>query len=266
MNTKYTKQQIQNAIKYWTRKLNTLNESKLHVIDELVMQFGEDIVLSKEHSFTPTTQELKAIYDILNNNLFNGELKTIPVTYCNSISMADRYNTYNAVSNNNEPTVDKMPARAMHLAASKENKDSNGNLKSIDFFSNIIMMNSDYMLKNVFIFVVATLCHEMIHYCDSFSKEMHDKFLADTLTGNNDTNYHENTIFQEKMQEANENGIRVVEHLTSDDRHEADMSRVTLKNVLGENEKFQESEVIYGNQMIYVRNKKTGRGTFMQYD
>ena len=262
---KYTKQQIKNAIDHWTRKLNVLNESKAKVIDDLISKFKEDVVLSKEENFSPNTQDLRDIYDILNTNLFNGELKNIPITYCNSRSFADRFNTYNIVSNNNEQYAEKINSIGVHLAVTKEQKNDQGAVEKIDFSNNVIILNSDYIKKNIFILIVACLCHEMIHYCDSFSDEMHNKFLKQELDPNYSFDAHKNSIFQTKMSEANENGINVEETLSLRLDKDAYKARLTLKNVFGEEES-RETTVKQFNNMLIVKNKKTGIGFFAQFD
>lgn len=262
---KYTKQQIKNAIDYWTRKLNVLNESKAKVIDDLISKFKEDVVLSKEENFSPNTQDLRDIYDILNTNLFNGELKNIPITYCNSRSFADRVNTYITASNSNEQQADDISSIGAHLAVTKEQKNENGIIEKITFSNNVIVLNSDYIKKNIFIFIVACLCQEMIHYCDSFSDEMHNKFLKQELDPNYSFDAHKNSIFQTKMSEANENGINVEETLSLRLDKDAYKARLTLKNVFGEEES-RETTVKQFNNMLIVKNKKTGIGFFAQFD
>ena len=265
-NIKYTRPQIENAIRHWTRKLKTLDESKVKVIDDLILKFGEDVVLSKTLSFSPNTQDLRDIYAILNANLFDNELKNIPITYCNSISFADRLNTYNLVSNGNEEFVDEVNSIGVHLAATKEKLDNDGDLAQIDFSHNVIVLNSDYIKKSVFIFIVACLCHEMIHYCDSFSKEMHDKFLKSNIDETYKFNPHANSIFQDKMSEANANDINVKEKLTPNINKDAYEARISLKNVFGEDEKPKETMVRQFHNMLIVKNKKTGVGFFAQFD
>ena len=130
---KYTKQQIKNAIDHLTRKLNVLNESKIKVIDDLISKFTEDVVLSKEDAFSPNTQDLKDIYDILNFNLFSNELKNIPITYCNNRSFADRVNNYIATSNSNEQQADDISSIGTHLAVTKEQKMKMALLKKLLF-------------------------------------------------------------------------------------------------------------------------------------
>ena len=263
---KYTKQQIKNAIDHLTRKLNVLNESKIKVIDDLISKFTEDVVLSKEDAFSPNTQELKDIYDILNFNLFSNELKNIPITYCNSRSFADRVNTYIATSNSNEQQADDISSIGTHLAVTKEQKNENGIIEKIIFSNNVIVLNSDYIKKNIFIFIVACLCHEMIHYCDSFSDEMHNKFLKQELDPNYSFDAHKNSIFQTKMSEANENGINVEETLSLRLDKDAYKARLTLKNVFGEDEESKETSIRQFNNMLIVKNKKTGIGFFAQFD
>lgn len=43
-------------------------------------------------------------------------------------------------------------------------------------------------------------------------------------------------------------------------------ARIVLKNVFGEDEELQDTEVKYSSDIVYIRNKRTGRGTFIQVD
>ena len=55
--------------------------------------------------------------------------------------------------------------------------DKDGNVVDIKIQDEIIMLNKTYMSNCIFIFAVAVLCHEMIHYYDRFTKEFHNKQL-----------------------------------------------------------------------------------------
>lgn len=67
------------------------------------------------------------------------------------------------------------------------------------------------------------------------------------------------------MSEANENGINVEETLSLRLDKDAYKARLTLKNVFGEEES-RETTVKQFNNMLIVKNKKTGIGFFAQFD
>ena len=67
------------------------------------------------------------------------------------------------------------------------------------------------------------------------------------------------------MSEANENGINVEETLSLRLDKGAYKARLTWKNVFGEEES-RETTVKQFNNMLIVKNKKTGIGFFAQFD
>lgn len=206
---KYSRKQISEAIKYWTRQLKALDESKAKVIDDLIEKFGEDVVLSKTGKFQPNTNNLRQIYDILNFRLFDNMLKNIPVTAEHSKNIADRLNIYNEVSRGDELKLDDVNVYSVHLAAVNETEAVNGKTTRISIFDNIIMLNRDLMVPGVFIFIVSSLCHEMIHYCNSFSDELRAHVLKSCNYPDYKYDSHNDPVFQEKMSQANDNGLHV---------------------------------------------------------
>ena len=67
------------------------------------------------------------------------------------------------------------------------------------------------------------------------------------------------------MSEVNENGINVEETLSLQLDKDAYKARLTLKNVFGEEES-RETTVKQFNNILIVKNKKTGIGFFAQFD
>ena len=73
--------------------------------------------------------------------------------------------------------------------------------------------------------------------------------------------------FREKMEEANENGINVVENLSSDNTRVVDnmRARYVLKKVVGESEN-PDVEVLQSEHDVFFHNKKTRMGFFAHFD
>lgn len=199
----------------------------------------------------------------MNFRLFDNILKNIPVTAEHSKNIADRLNIYNEVSRGDESKLDDVNVYGVHLAAVNETEAVNGKTTNISIFDNIIMLNRDLMIPGVFIFIVSSLCHEMIHYCNSFS----DELRAHVLKSCNDPDYkydsHEDPMFQEKMSQANDNGLYVTKTVRPGDEYQA---CIKMKNVMGEDEEFRDTIVRQGPGHICVINKRTGRGFYADFD
>ena len=50
----YTKEQIVEAISYWTRQLKLMTESYNNCVDALITEFGKDIVLMRHFRYKLT--------------------------------------------------------------------------------------------------------------------------------------------------------------------------------------------------------------------
>lgn len=79
--------------------------------------------------------------------------------------------------------------------------------------------------------------------------------------------FHETTIFKNKMNEANKNGINVVKELSDDNSHMVDniQARYVLQNVIGESEN-PNIKVLSSDHNLFIHNKKTGYGFFVHFD
>ena len=69
------------------------------------------------------------------------------------------------------------------------------------------------------------------------------------------------------MEDANSNGINVVAHFSLTDTHQAvnSKARYVLKSVVGENEK-QDTIVVKNDQMLFMKDRRTGKGVLMHFD
>ena len=59
--------------------MRILNETKSVLIDELVNEFGHDVVFSTSFDYMLNKDDCIKIYSILNKHLFNNKLKTIEI-------------------------------------------------------------------------------------------------------------------------------------------------------------------------------------------
>lgn len=97
-------------------------------------------------------------------------------------------------------------------------------------------LNRDTIKTCAFIFVVARICHEMIHYYDRFTKEFHDKQLNHIITNKGFDSYK---------------------------------ARHILYDVVSENDSNAKSDDIvrrFDGHTLFVRNKRTGIGFLAMFD
>lgn len=217
MKKHYTKRQIIESIKHWKNVLKKMNESQSLLIDALCRKFGEDIVKSCERNVILTSDLCYSILDALNPILFDNALKHIPIKCMSCIDIiADcikndkRHKIYNYKYDLNkflglfttyieteDPTVEELSFDDKLIS-----KDS------------MIYINYDKVYNTSFIFAVATLCHELIHYYDSLFGEYKEvKRLV--AMGKIDKKHelkaeHQTKTFLEKMLKANDQNLNVI--------------------------------------------------------
>ena len=73
--------------------------------------------------------------------------------------------------------VGSAPCYGVFSGVAKDIKDAKGEIVDVDVSKEIIMINKTYLKDCVFMFAVASICHEMIHYADRYTDEFHDKMV-----------------------------------------------------------------------------------------
>lgn len=265
MKKQYTKEQIVEAISYWTRQLKLMDESCSKCVDALINEFGHDRVVSREYSYNLTKEDLKRIYDVLNFTLFRNDLGPIRLEYWPEGFVVDKLNENALKSGDLDTRFDSAVCYGTFSAVCKDVLDKDGNIVDIKISDEIIMLNKTYLKDCIFIFAVASICHEMIHYCDRFTKEFHDKQLKASQTGE-DFNSHQDELFQQMMEEANAQGVNVVETLKGVPFAKAnENARYTLKSVIGEDEDRQ-AFVNANEYRCTIRAKGSHMFMFAEFD
>jgi hypothetical protein len=265
MKKSYTKEQIIEAISYWTRQLKLMTESYNKCIDALINEFGHDIVTSRNFNYNLTKDDLKRIYDILNFTLFNNKLGLIRLEYWPEGFIIDKLNENAIKSGVFDQKISSIPCYGVFSAVCKDIVDKNGNITDININEEIIILNKTYLKDCIFIFAVASICHEMIHYYDRFSKEFHDKQLNASQT-NDDFDSHKDVIFQQMMKEANEHGINVTDTLKNVQFKTAnENARYVLERVIGENDDSQ-THINANDNRYTMRAKGSRKFVFAEFD
>lgn len=264
----YTRKQIEEALKYWTKRLDVLNESITRTIQALIDEFGEKRVISREKDYRLTKEDLQKIYDVLNRCLFNGKLGRIGLEYWPEAFIVDQVNDHLMRSEVFNKNIDAAPYYGVWSGVSKDVKDKDGNIVDVRMSDDMIMINKSLVKDSVFIFVVATICHEMIHYAYRLTDTYHDKVLYSSQHNNQGFDSHSDEFFQEKMKLARAEGIDVIERpdpgdtFDSINRNAAEL----LKNVISEDDDNDETIVSATDRSIIARGPGSDTFCMIEFD
>ena len=173
----YTKKQLLSALRHWTRRLPILEESRSKVVDELIEVFGKEVVCNSNLVYKPNLDDLEKMFGILNKHFFEGKLKKIEIAYWPEENIVDKINDHALESKVYDYKIDSAKCYGAFSAICRDKKNKSGDIIDVEMRDDIIMLNSSSVKKAVFIFVVASLCHEMIHYYERCTAEYHDKVL-----------------------------------------------------------------------------------------
>lgn len=262
----YTRKQIEEALKYWTKRLDVLNESITRTIQALIDEFGEKRVISCEKDYRLTKEDLQKIYDVLNRCLFDGKLGRIRLEYWPEAMVVDKLQQNHIESEDYGEMVDSALCYGVFSGVAKDIKNAKGEIVDVDVSKEIIMINKTYLKDCVFMFAVASICHEMIHYADRYTDEFHDKMVRSSQTGMS-YNPHENQLFIDKMAEANAEGVNVIANVSSGETYD-DLNRrayYTMKRVLDEDDD-NKSIVAKDDQTLIVRGPGSNKTFFAFFD
>ena len=137
-----------------------MNESTSLLLDKLVEDFGRSVVFNITKSIVVDDNLAEAIFKSLNKHFFNSSLKPIDVKYLSF----------------NNILIELKRRKSMQLPDNKllgvysvilENDIDKINLvDKLILHDDTILMNKDNLNNRTFIFNVASICHEMIHYFD----------------------------------------------------------------------------------------------------
>lgn len=161
------------SYEYWKMLLEDADNASSdnnRIIYALVDAFGKDVVFSKKPFISTDTINYK-IFDILNEHMFDSSLKRIKILYMT----ASEITAYMNVEFERQNVEDK--ANIEHY------KDSIGIYScTMDYDHSLpeprcyetlyfteneeMFINKDVLSTKSFMFTVATICHEMIHYYD----------------------------------------------------------------------------------------------------
>lgn len=199
MEKTYSRKQIEEAIRYWTRELNVrvLTEALTKTVTEFENAFSHDIVFSADSVFAFSLENAKIIFSILNKNVFSNELKQIPFEFVSFNEMrmiASKFGYKNAY--------------AMYWRLFENYKLNDGT-----YIGKVLKSSQKFVMavdiKQTFAFAVSCLCHEMIHYWLD-EKTTIVNAIAEAKFEHKILNTHNNEFFEKYMDIAANEGINVM--------------------------------------------------------
>lgn len=200
---------------HWENVLVQMNESKSQILDVFASEFGNDIVFGNA-PFNPNDLDIKTIFGILNEYLFEPRLQYIPVKYLEYQSICNDVRTiFNKYKQADDKDYELPPKTiyGMHFAIVL-NVEFSYSEPLIFADEEIIYLNKSILNGKSFSLHVSSLCHEMIHYYDRLYGEYQNRYKVYFITGE-DPKLHDSPTFNQKMNDANNNYIKVVKNIPS---------------------------------------------------
>ena len=206
MKKRYTKHQILEAIKFWENVLKRIDESKSLLLNILFKTFKTNDLLKPFNGVIDDMLIIKC-FNILNEYFFSSKLKNIPLKYL-SDNEARKFLIEREMKNNDIPKI--------FFGAHSVLYDNDINtLKWTDelmLHDDVILLNSNHIDGKSISFLIACLCHEMIHYYDWLFGEYCDFTKYAMMTGIK-KDKHNTMTFETMKNEANEIGIKVIQEI-----------------------------------------------------
>lgn len=206
MTTIYSRQQILEKLEFWKRELVKIDESNNKLIDALISCF-KTTDLFKDTNTKMSSRTLNLCYDTLNKYFFSSKLSKIPIIYA-SDSEAREFLISRKMKSNELPKV----FFGTHSVLYDNNPATlkwNDELKLHD---DVIVLNASHIDGRSIAFLVACMCHEMIHYYDRLFGE-YCSFAKYSIITKIDKDVHNTMTFETKKEEANDLGVNVIQEI-----------------------------------------------------
>lgn len=197
----YTKKQITEAIRYWSKQLQLMNEAQSAILNALEKEFGKTIY--DNNLFIPTNNVMNKVFDILNATLFSNQLPKIDVMCLSAEKIQNIFDKHNHKRNANELHAVYFPLPDF----TKINFARKNQFPKIHYL--MINTTTDYNMN--FAFAVNSLCHEMIHYLDTIKGDLLLKWkIAYDNKRLKDFDEHKTDIFMKKEKQFNKEGLTII--------------------------------------------------------
>lgn len=206
------------------------------------------------------------LFNALNDYLFHGKLEKIPVK-CIPFQEASKVLTDRGAV---PPSKDFLGVHSAVLF----NEDKVSRDSRLDIRDDIILLNRSNIDNRSFVFVAATLCHEMIHLYDRFFGEYEKLIRFEVLSGI-PTDLHADSTFKHFMNLANEENLNVIPHMHTTDIEMIDYE--TMEKMISSiyesdeisseyNSEHNDDKVRYYFDHIHLPKMKNGLRSINHYD
>jgi len=230
----YTRKQIREAIRYWESVLKRIDESKSPLLSRLESIFGTDVVFSDNPNVDITLDNVKIIYDVLNEHMFNGVLAAdagCVDLYCDN---HDGINSVLRTQYGAPAGYDISDKFALFHPKLKWMKNPVTGKPYLISLKNGIFVNLDYGTKAVILYLVSTICHEMIHCYDCLKGHLLQMTAYCLSVGcdEDEISYesHFTPVFKEMSSKMkNENGMTI--NITAEGRKFDELNRLAAAEV-----------------------------------
>lgn len=272
MERQYTREQIVKAIKHWSRILQRMDETNADkrastVVDALIAEFGEDRVKPAKTDYKLNDHDLDKIFTILNANLFENRLKKPILKYIPEQNVVNRLNDALLCSEAFDKSYSESNCYGVYIATANDTRDKHGKTNGVHLTDDSIIMNSSYLTSCMFIFAVASVCHEMIHYYERCLPGFEDLYFKQSTGLEKVCDPHDTETFEKKMAEANAAGIGVVKQYPDKSNFvERNLNaHYKLETILGE-EQDSTTAVYESGGMVIVRAKGSSKSALFNFD
>lgn len=198
MKVKYTRQQIQEAIKFQSKKLNKINESSMSLIDDLLTLFDKNKLFSSCLDYILSQEDANNIYKILNTHIFDNQLSPQNILCIDETQMKHIYNSLKYEANPHDFYAQYFP----------DLRPSTNKLDLPIIGNELFIFNVSNCPVNVS-FAISAICREMIHKYDILKGTLR-KNMKDYFENGKPYNEHSTPDYNEKSDYANNIGLTVI--------------------------------------------------------
>lgn len=183
-----------------------MDESNNALLDAFAKTFAIDNMLKTPCNVKMDANLLDRCFSILNEHFFLSSLPKIPLMYESDAAIRK-------FLMNRKTKRSKIPSLffGVHSVICENDIITSQNDK-LDLHDDVILLNSNHINGRSISFLVACLCHEMIHYYDRLFGEYCD-FIKYTMMTGIEVNKHNTATFEIMKEKANDLGVNVIQEI-----------------------------------------------------
>lgn len=199
---KYTKRQIQEAIRHWEKVLVQMNESKSKLLDICSSKFGEDVIFSKEKKFELTHNNIENLYKVFDDYFFDSKLSIIKDL---KLFSGNKNDLENIIGQYTKAQIDFDNFIALYQPLQCWQRNLQTNRIQLAIPKDAIFINIQSHNFSSFSYIAQALFHEMTHAYDMHEGGLYTYLVWAISAGAPkeviDYNSHLTKIFKQKKQE-----------------------------------------------------------------